>query len=524
MLLEMAADAAGDRAAVGPRDGGLTYGELLERCPPGGVVAARSQASQRRRWSMLNSEAVPVAAVRRRAGRRAVRAGQLPAGRRAAAAPSSPARRPPLAVVDADVADRVGRRRRGRAADARQLRAIARSPTSAEDERRARRSRRHRRPAVHQRHDRRAEGGGAAPPPPHVVHPRRPSSSSAPTRTRPRSSACRRTTWPASRPSSARSFAGRRIVLPPGVRRRRRGCEAAADEAITHAMVVPTMLGRILDVLERDRRDAARAAPPLLRRRADAGAGDRAGDGAAAPRRLRQRLRADRDQLDDLPCSAPTTTARPSRATTRRCARRLGSVGRPLPTRRARDPRRRRAAGAAGRAGEICVRGEQVAGEYLGASVLTRRRLVPDQRRRLPRRRRATSSSRAASTTSSCAAPRTSRPARSRTCSCPPGRRRGRRGRRARHRVGREGRRRGRAATRARSRDRGRAAGTGCASACARRRRPSAIDFRAELPLQRDRQAAAPRAQGRARRRRVSDGHVGRPGSGHERGGRKFAS
>ena len=45
----------------------------------------------------------------------------------------------------------------------------------------------------------------------------------------------------------------------------------AAAEHITHAMVVPTMLGRILDGAGAARRDVAALARALLRRRADAG-------------------------------------------------------------------------------------------------------------------------------------------------------------------------------------------------------------------------------------------------------------
>ena len=71
----------------------------------------------------------------------------------------------------------------------------------------------------------------------------------------------------------------------------------ARDEGVTHAMVVPTMLGRILDVVEREGERAPGVAQPLLRRRADARARHRAGPCPAAPRRLRERLRAHRDEL-----------------------------------------------------------------------------------------------------------------------------------------------------------------------------------------------------------------------------------
>ena len=87
-----------------------------------------------------------------------------------------------------------------------------------------------------------------------------PSSSWAPTRTRP--------PWSASRPyhvagivgrASPRLYAGRRVVylaaFTPEV-----WVDTARDEAVTQAMVVPTMLGRILDVLEARRRAPAGAA------------------------------------------------------------------------------------------------------------------------------------------------------------------------------------------------------------------------------------------------------------------------
>ncbi len=67
------------------------------------------------------------------------------------------------------------------------------------------------------------------------------------------------------------SMRGRRIVYLPTF-----DAEAwvrlATDERITHAMVVPTMLGRILEAVEDARRRASRPAPSLLRRRADAAA------------------------------------------------------------------------------------------------------------------------------------------------------------------------------------------------------------------------------------------------------------
>ena len=211
------------------------------------------------------------------------------------------------------------------------------------------------------------EGRGAAPPPPRVVRHQHASSSSAPTRTRPRWSACRRTTSPASRRSLSR-----RLHRPPHRATCRRSTpepwvRTARDEA-DHPRD-----GRADDARPDPRRDRARRTSGcrslrhlVLRRRADAGRGHRAGDGAAARRRLRQRLRAHRDELDDRRARTPTTTARRSPATTRRCAAGSArSAGRCRRSRwRSATPPASRSA--PGEPGEICVRGEQVAGEYLG--------------------------------------------------------------------------------------------------------------------------------------------------------------
>ena len=128
-------------------------------------------------------------------------------------------------------------------------------------------------------------------------------------------------------------YVGRRVVYLPAFTPEA-WVAAAAAESITHAMVVPTMLGRVLDVHRGDRRAAAGAAPPVVRRRADAGRGHRAGAAAAAGRRLRQRLRADRDELDDVGARSRRPPRRDRPATTRRCAAASGrSAGRTAPSR-----------------------------------------------------------------------------------------------------------------------------------------------------------------------------------------------
>src|SRR5574340_606977 len=59
MLLEMAADTGPDRVAVGSRDGGVTYRQLLDRAR---ALAAQWTASEHRHVALLdlNTPAVPV--------------------------------------------------------------------------------------------------------------------------------------------------------------------------------------------------------------------------------------------------------------------------------------------------------------------------------------------------------------------------------------------------------------------------------------------------------------------------------
>ena len=126
----------------------------------------------------------------------------------------------------------------------------------------------------------------------------------------------------------------------------------------------------------------------VVRRRPDAGPGDRAGAGAAAARGLRQRLRAHRDQLDDR----RARTRRPPRARSQRRPRRARAAS-ARSAGRCRRSRSRSATptaspSAAGEAGEIWVRGEQVAGEYLGRSDVIEDGWFPTRDGGLARRRR----------------------------------------------------------------------------------------------------------------------------------------
>jgi fatty-acyl-CoA synthase len=165
------------------------------------------------------------------------------------------------------------------------------------------------------------------------------------------------------------TYAGRRIVYLPQfdpddwVR-------LAAEEAVTHAMVVPTMLGRLLDAMERDDTTL-----PSLRHLSYGG--------GRMPVAVVERA------MDRLPhvgfvnayglteASSTVAVLGPDDHRTAygsddpAVRKRLGSVGLPLPTLELeiRDP----LGGALppGTTGEIHVRGEQIAGEYLGRSVLT---------------------------------------------------------------------------------------------------------------------------------------------------------
>jgi fatty-acyl-CoA synthase len=159
-------------------------------------------------------------------------------------------------------------------------------------------------------------------------------------------------------------WSGRRLVYLPHFSAEA-WVDLAAAQAVTHAMVVPTMLGRILEILvERGEK------LPALRHLSYGG--------GRMPMALVERA------LDLLPhvglvnayglTETSSTIAvlgpedhREAIGSTEPAVRlRLGSVGRPLPTLQVeiRDP-----AGApvpAGTHGEIWVRGEQVSGEYLG--------------------------------------------------------------------------------------------------------------------------------------------------------------
>jgi len=146
--------------------------------------------------------------------------------------------------------------------------------------------------------------------------------------------------------------------------------ETASAEAITQAMVVPTMLGRILDLLGR-----REGSLPSLRHLSYGG--------GRMPLELIERAMEVLPNVNYVNAYGLTETSSTIAVLTpedHRTAmgssdpavhRRLVSVGRPLPSVELEIRGPDGDVLAAGDRGEIYVRGEQVAGEYLGRSVLT---------------------------------------------------------------------------------------------------------------------------------------------------------
>jgi acyl-CoA synthetase (AMP-forming)/AMP-acid ligase II len=159
-------------------------------------------------------------------------------------------------------------------------------------------------------------------------------------------------------------YAGRRVVqlasFDPAA-----WVVAAREEAVTHAMVVPTMLGRILDVLEREGEGL-----PALRTLSYGG--------GRMPVPVIQRAMQQLPHVDFVNAYGLTETSSTIALLDpedHRVAwasedpdvrRRLGSVGRPVPGVELEIRDAEGDAVPAGKPGEIWVRGEQVSGEYLG--------------------------------------------------------------------------------------------------------------------------------------------------------------
>ena len=165
-------------------------------------------------------------------------------------------------------------------------------------------------------------------------------------------------------------YAGRRIVYLPAFDAAE-WVRTVRSEEITQAMVVPTMLGRILSLVDADGLGLA-----SLRHLSYGG--------GRMPVELIERAMTLLPEVSFVNAYGLTETsshdrgAHPRRSPRGHRQHRPGGaaaarLGRPAPAHaRARDPRpRRRARCRSGERGEIYVRGEQVAGEYLGRSVLT---------------------------------------------------------------------------------------------------------------------------------------------------------
>jgi fatty-acyl-CoA synthase len=165
------------------------------------------------------------------------------------------------------------------------------------------------------------------------------------------------------------TYGGRRLVYLP-VFTPEAWVELATTERVTHAMVVPTMLDRILDVVE-----TRGIGLPSLRALSYGG--------GRMPQMVIERALRCLPHIDFVNAYGLTETSstismlgpEDHRAAIASgdpaVRRRLSSVGRPLPTLELeiRDDEGRRCA--PGVAGEVHVRGDQVSGEYLGRSMLT---------------------------------------------------------------------------------------------------------------------------------------------------------
>ena len=161
-------------------------------------------------------------------------------------------------------------------------------------------------------------------------------------------------------------YAGRRVVYLPAFTADA-WVATARDEQVTQAMVVPTMLGRILDVLERQDE-----ALPALRHLAYGG--------GRMPVPVIERALAMLPHVEFVQAYGLTETSstiavlggddhrEALTSTSPSVRRRLGSVGKPIPSLEVeiRDDDGKPLG--PNEPGEIFVRGEQVAGEYLGRS------------------------------------------------------------------------------------------------------------------------------------------------------------
>ncbi len=167
-------------------------------------------------------------------------------------------------------------------------------------------------------------------------------------------------------------YSGRRLVQLPSFSAEA-WIETARREHVTHAFVVPTMLGRIVDVLDQ-RSDAA----PARLRALSYGGGKM--PLPVIERAMKLFPTADftnayglTETSSTIAILGPDDHRAAASADEPAVRRRLTSVGRPLPSVEVeiRDPSGQPVE--PGGSGEICVRGEQVSGEYLGRGSLVDR-------------------------------------------------------------------------------------------------------------------------------------------------------
>lgn len=164
-------------------------------------------------------------------------------------------------------------------------------------------------------------------------------------------------------------YSGRRIMYLPAFEPEA-WLDAVSRERVTQAMVVPTMLGRVLNLME-EKGDTL----PSLRHLSYGG--------GRMPRDLIERTMKLLPNVNYVNAYGLTETSSTISVLTpddhreaitssdAEVRKRLGSVGRPLPTVELEIRSPDGAVVPAGERGEIYVRGEQVAGEYLGKSLLT---------------------------------------------------------------------------------------------------------------------------------------------------------
>lgn len=165
------------------------------------------------------------------------------------------------------------------------------------------------------------------------------------------------------------AYSGRRVVYMEAFSPEE-WVRLARDEAVTHAMVVPTMLRRILDVLERE----GGTIPSLAHL---------SYGGGRMPVAVIEQAMALLPSVSFVNAYGLTETSstiallgpddhREALASADPAVRgRLGSVGRPLPSVEIEIRDDSGAPAAVGERGEIYVRGEQVSGQYEGRSALT---------------------------------------------------------------------------------------------------------------------------------------------------------